>query len=227
MSIEEVMKWCDEMTEKGHTIALGWDGGHDSGWVWLEIDEEQIDEVNHPAGKWLVEKMYDTLDYGLWAGEFYASGRAEYNPETKEFEGTHSYSWEEADSVDISRSSIEFKIPAAFDFETVGVHTEGDTFYVQTALAASHRLEHPDEEAFLSKLSEELKTKFGEAFDNSEASGKELASVWNDYEIPKSEMRLKGNHYIGSIKTIYFNYYEVEEKGVSIILKEHLENAED
>jgi hypothetical protein len=227
MSIEEVIKWCDEMIEKGHTIALGWDGGHDSGWVWLEIDEEQIDNVTHPAGEWLIEQMYDTLDYGSWAGEFNASGRAEYNPETKEFEGTDNYSWEENDAVDVSSSPVDFRIPISLDFEKVLIHTEDSDFDTQIALEASHRLEHPDEEKVLTELAKEIKEKFNQAFDKSEASKKELASTWHDYDIPKSEMRLEGDHYVGTIDHIYFNYYEVEEKGVSINLKEQLENAED
>ena len=83
MKIEDVIKWCDKKTTEGSKIAICWEGGGDSGWVYMEVDGAQSTD---PEAEWLVDRMYSVLDYGSWAGEFNASGRAEYDIKTKIFE---------------------------------------------------------------------------------------------------------------------------------------------
>lgn len=75
-----VAQWCDEQVKNGHTLTLKWDGGNDSGWVYFELDGEEL--TNEYTEK-LVDYCYSELDYGSWAGDFSANGEAEYDPKRK------------------------------------------------------------------------------------------------------------------------------------------------
>lgn len=89
----------------GHKIELEWNGGGDSGSVWLNLDKSMID-VNYYSNNlslydkihaFVIDKMYDELDYGSWAGEFSAAGTAEFVIEEDfiGFKGTDHYSEDE------------------------------------------------------------------------------------------------------------------------------------
>jgi len=85
---KSIVQWCKEQYEQGNELALVWDGGGDSGWCYFEMDGDTVENEYTEA---LVDHMYDTLNYGSWAGEFQANGRAIYDPETNSFEGTDYY----------------------------------------------------------------------------------------------------------------------------------------
>ena len=112
-SIQQIIDWCDKMTAEDKRPILKWEGGGDSGWVYMEDEDgERLDDV--PEAEWLVDKMYDELDYGSWAGEFSANGAAEYSVESKCFEGTDYYSEEQNSSCP---SNIRIEIPAFIPFD--------------------------------------------------------------------------------------------------------------
>lgn len=92
MNVNEVIAWCCNMADAGHTLEICWEGGGDSGWVYFELDGKTIE---NDITEFMVNKMYDELDYGSWAGEFNASGRAQFDPATKKFVGTDHYSQED------------------------------------------------------------------------------------------------------------------------------------
>lgn len=93
----------------GHTIELEWNGGGDSGSVWINIDGVAKD-IDHwtknlnlydKIHRFVIDQMYDALDYGSWAGEFSASGKAKFTlvEDFAGFEGEDTYSEDEFDSV--------------------------------------------------------------------------------------------------------------------------------
>lgn len=92
-----VAEWCDEQVKAGKELMLKWEGGGDSGWVYFEIDGEQVENEYTEA---LVNHCYDTLDYGSWAGEFDANGEAVYDADKKAFVGTDYYSETEVEERD-------------------------------------------------------------------------------------------------------------------------------
>ena len=115
---KSIINWLNQLTEDGKTVTMRWDGGNDSGWVYFEVDGEQIDNEYSEA---LVEHMYTTLDYGSWAGEFSASGEAEYKPETQTFEGTDYYSEDDWETVE---ANIVIQVPKELWFETLHIECE-------------------------------------------------------------------------------------------------------
>lgn len=96
----------------GHKIQLEWNGGGDSGSVWLKLDGEQIDPDYHATDlslydkihAFVIDKMYDELDYGSWAGEFSASGTADFTIDGGfiGFQGVDHYSEDEYHTADLN-----------------------------------------------------------------------------------------------------------------------------
>ena len=113
---QSLIKWCDKQVAEGKKLEICWEGGGDSGWVYFQIDGKNVGEVNIPEISTLVDRMYDELDYGSWAGEFSANGSAEYNPELKAFIGIDNYS--ESETSDFKKD-IEIIIPKSLWFDAV------------------------------------------------------------------------------------------------------------
>jgi hypothetical protein len=120
MTIHDVIKWCDDKSQNDQKVTIHWEGGGDSGWVYLQVDGEN---TNSNEADWLIDKMHDELDYGSWAGEYSANGSAEYNPENKSFEGTDYYS-EDDYATHTLNIPIYFKVPKKFYLENLILELE-------------------------------------------------------------------------------------------------------
>lgn len=90
----------------------------DSGWVYFEIDGEQVENEYTES---LVSHCYDTLDYGSWAGEFDANGEAVYDADQKAFVGTDYYSETDVEERD---PGIILSIPKDLWFDGLSVEVE-------------------------------------------------------------------------------------------------------
>jgi hypothetical protein len=115
---KSIVQWCKSLHEAGNELTLKWEGGGDSGWVYFEIDGESADNEYTRA---LIDKMDNTLDYGSWAGEFQANGKAIYDAPTRTFEGTDYYG---EDGNDVIDSNIVINIPKRLWFDTLHVEVE-------------------------------------------------------------------------------------------------------
>lgn len=121
VKIKDVITWLDKLSDEGKEIEICWEGGGDSGWVYFQIDGEQVSD--NPMIELLIDKMYDVLDYGSWAGEYSANGSAFYNSTEKAFVGTDYYSEDETMSFDCQ---FKIEIPKILGFEELRVSIDGD-----------------------------------------------------------------------------------------------------
>lgn len=122
-----IAEWCDQQVAEGKEIVLKWEGGGDSGWVYFEIDGEQVENEYTES---LVNYCYDTLDYGSWAGEFDATGEAMYDPKQKAFVGTDYYSETDVETRD---PKITLSIPKNLWFDGLSVEVEETEYEVSNA----------------------------------------------------------------------------------------------
>lgn len=118
ISKKEIIKYLNELSKQGKEIQIKWEGGNDSGWIYLEIDSV---EDNSEEAETLSEYMNNLLDYGSWTGDFNADGYATYNPKTKCFEGENSYSEYEED---LAKADITIKIPDHLWFDRLILEIE-------------------------------------------------------------------------------------------------------
>jgi len=222
-SIQQIIDWCDKMTAEDKRPILKWEGGGDSGWVYME-DEEGNRYDDQKEAEHLVNEMYDTLDYGSWAGEFSANGEAMYNAETKCFEGTDYYSEEERESCD---ANIRIEIPAFIPFDRLEIETEGEeNVSVNCALALDNGYVHPASHDVMTALEKQLSEEISSAIDTYEGPD-EFSSAYSHYVIDRNDFKREGDMMVYNLKDVEFSVHNTVDKDIMIDLKELLENEQD
>ena len=230
MKIEDVIKWCDEQSQDGKEVAICWEGGGDSGWVYIEVDGG--DNTSSEESDWLVERMCSILDYGSWAGEFSASGRAEYNSETKMFEGEDVYTEDTTETLELKlEDAIVVKIPKRFYFEELEIQIENILDGGPVAIVPKVK------NGFLSTelitLCESLQDDFSEkaliALNNNvpiaEWSGWQTEQ-WDQEGIAEAA-KLDDDNYLFRVTSLEYMGYDENITGVCIDLNEYAEQFND
>lgn len=221
LSIQDIINWCDEQSEQGHDVSLKWEGGGDSGWVYLEVDGES---TNCEEARWLIEKMYDTLDYGSWAGEYSVNGEAVYNSDTKEFEGTDYFSIED-DLTFSPKKSFTVRVPKKCNFDSIVLNCEGESYEflyeisLRNGFISSELTTVMDSQIeLLNKWSEEVLEELMGCENN------EIVSGYETYELTRDEFEEDGDDYVYDITHFTYRIYDTSETGICINLLELLEN---
>ena len=218
---KELLQWCNKHHAEGKTLSIHWDGGNDSGWVHFQIDSE---ECNEPEAEALVDRMYSELDYGSWAGEFSASGQADWDPEEKAFVGTDYYSETDSTSTD---ADIEVRVPKYIPFDEIHINTRDEEANTTTEIMIVNGFIHPETQAVEEKLNQTLQPKFSEAIDNAiEENSQEFDNAWGDYRLVRSDFKEDGDELVAKITLVQYSINEVNEKDVAINLAELLEKEE-
>jgi len=218
ISIKDIITWCDKQVEEGRLLELCWEGGGDSGWVFFELDGENADGEEIST---LVDMMYNELDYGSWAGEFSANGRAEYNPETKCFEGIDYYSEDDWGTLTLAEP-IQVFIPKSLGFDSVEYQITGDEdseCSVDVSFNIINGFITPELRELEKEMIEHVQIKVTEAFDKIDVN------YFNENElIERIEMNTTNDNVIFEISLVNYSTYATSENGVCIDLKERLEN---
>lgn len=221
ISATEIIDWCDKQVAEGKEITLCWEGGGDSGWVYFEVDGVQADGEEIEA---LVDMMYNELDYGSWAGEFSANGRADYDPATKCFEGVDYYS--EDDWTDTTfEEPFTFYIPGTYGFDSIEYNIEGnfeDDFRVEVTFNIVNGFITPELRELEDEMSKAIKEKLTE-----ELKEQDVNYFGTHRLAERHEMNNEKGSVIFQFDKIEYSVYNTEEKGVTIDLKERLENETD
>jgi len=226
MENKSIVQWCKTLHEGGNELTLKWDGGNDSGWVHFELDGEGVDNEYTRA---LVNRMDDVLDYGSWAGEFYANGSAIYDPESNSFTGVDYYGEDETDSEDID---INITVPKSFWFDTLHVevecnYDEGSQTSVRFLIKNGFLTE--EHTAFSRNLEEELKKDFDDVFNNYQSGGndKEFRSCTESWILERVDAVESGDNLIFYIKQVEFSVMDNIEKNIVLELDEETAAAID
>jgi hypothetical protein len=221
-TLQELLDWCDKKAAEGKQLDIVWDGGGDSGWVHFEIDEEDCTE---PEAEELVDMMYDLLDYGSWAGEFFASGTATYDAETKTFEGIDSYSETEGTSCE---AEIVIRVPKSLPFTMLNIRTQDENVDVDANFFITNGFVHPDYTKIQNELNESLQSEFSEAIDKDlDKTSQEFDSCWHNYEIPREQFEVDGDDLVHTIKQVHYTFHCHTDRDMSINLAELLEEEEE
>jgi hypothetical protein len=228
MKIEDVIKWCDEQSQSGKEIAIAWEGGGDSGWVYMEVDGS---EASSEESDWLVDKMYSVLDYGSWAGEFSASGRAVYDSETKVFEGEDIYSEDTHESYELSDEDIiTIKIPKKYFLEELRVEFENiiDGGDVIIAPIVRNGILNQELVKYCEDLQEDVLEKAKTLLENhtdSEYSGWQAENFTKEdlYESSIDDPEM----YICKITALEYISYSADERGIIFDLNEYAEQLNE
>jgi hypothetical protein len=220
MEKKSILNWLNQLSKEGKKLSISWEGGNDSGWVYFQIDGEQVDNEYTES---LVEYMYDTLDYGSWAGEFNANGTALYDAKARTFIGTDYYSYDKNDSI---TTNITIRIPKKLWFETLRIECESN--YDETPNISVRFLikngfltqEHSD---ICSNLEEVLKDEFDALFSNYESTDDHEFRSCNDiWTLERKDAIEENNMLVFKITNIEIGIMDSSEKDIVLKLTDEI-----
>lgn len=224
ISIQDIINWCDKQVEEGKQITLKWEGGGDSGWVYFEVDGEQEDGEEIEA---LVSMMYNQLDYGSWAGEYSANGEANYNKDTKCFDGIDYYSEDRWDALNFE-NAFSFPIPAAYGFDSIEYYIDGNLqdeehVNVEISFNITNGFITPELREIETEITQNIEEAVKKEFEN-----KSDVNYINTHNIIlRNDMMLENNVLTLKIPVIDYSTYDTTENHVTIDLVERLENEKE
>jgi len=210
MKLKDYLK---QLSDEGKDIRITWDGGNDSGSYYAYIGGKELSYGTH-LEEILTRIADDHLDYGSWAGDFYASGEVCYNPRSGEFEGDSRTSVSESAT---TVSDIEIVVPEAINFDSISIDLEGNS---EDGVSCSFKLnvmngpvfeEHRDIER---EVEDQVKERVCTILDKV-CFDKERYSVYDSDSISRDEMELVVKNGVRSlvhkIESISF-YYDIREE---------------
>jgi hypothetical protein len=218
VATSDLIRWCDEQVENGHELSIAWEGGGDSGWVYFKIDGEQVsdsaetDEISN-----LIDRMYDQLDYGSWAGEFQASGEAVYNANEKAFVGTDYYS---EDETIMHECDIKITIPKSLWFDAIEYNIEQEEPIIDVVFVIRNGFltdEH-------TRVAEEIKYSLVDQVEDAIADyqkhpdSTEYRNVWQNDRINRADFKEEGDNLVAIIDQIAIGTYTSDDKDVYLEL---------
>ncbi len=218
MTLAKVREWAKQLHSEGKELKLLWDGGGDSGWVHFEVDGQ---DVRCPEAEFLIEWCYDVLDYGSWAGEFYASGVAVYDPEEEAFVGEDNYSHD--DYVDVaSEHAIKLTFPNTFKFDAMEIETqqEDSSIIAYIAFRITNGFFPANMEEIEKHVADQLEEQYDRVVDKYNKSGDSYGGAYNNDTIEKTEMVLSdcGTYYTATYKDYSINQRVEEDKPIVLSL---------
>jgi hypothetical protein len=218
LTTSDLIKWCDEQVAQGKELGMSWEGGGDSGWVYFTIDGDQVsDSAENDQIRQLVDRMYDELDYGSWAGEFSAQGEAIYSPEQKAFVGTDYYG---EDSTVHQECSINIVVPKSLWFDAVEYNMENEDPNIDFAFIVRN--------GFLTEAHEKVRQQIIEDLDDaveqeikkytSQEYHEDYRSIWQSDRIQRSDFREVGDNLVYTIEEIGIGVIETQDKDIYLEL---------
>lgn len=218
-----LIEWCDQQVAEGKKLSMHWEGGGDSGWCWFEIDGQQVAESEqNPQIRQLLDLMYDTLDYGSWAGEFSANGEAEYDNGHKAFLGTDYYG---EDQTEYHECDIKIKIPKHLWFDAIEYNIESEEAHVDFAFIIRNGFLSDEHNSLVDKIREEISDAVDIEIEKftSDPKNLEYQSIWQNVRVDRSEFEEEGDMLVYSIAELNMSVRSEEPKDIYL----QLETEED
>lgn len=220
----------DELYKEGKEIKVKWEGGNDSGGYTVYLDGEEL-AWGDPFGEAVSDAVSDTMDYGSWAGDWWADGEACYSPEEEAFVGSGK---EVTNDTEVLDDSITIRVPKILNFESINIDTTGDFIGSDGGVSASVRFvinngpvfeEHTKLETQLSDYISEQILDLTDAMSLGE--DKEIQSCYNDWVINREDMREEEDHLVFEINDISVGYGDVKWSDHYITISEDVEYTID
>lgn len=209
------LAWCHKLHAEGILLNMHWDGGGDSGWVEFQIDKSDLTEEDSAMIAYLENKCYDELDYGSWAGEFSATGDAEFNPEENAFIGTDYYS--EDDSI-TKACELRIAFPKDVWFDSVEIMVQDDEIVVDVDLIVRNGFKTEAHTA----AEEAMRVAIQDQVNDIIADVDHFRSMWEEINLSKDDFKLEGDEVVHIVGHISIGVFDEDEKSIFI----NLDNVE-
>lgn len=224
---QSLIEYLDAMVAEGKEVSMGWEGGGDSGWCWFEIDGEQVsDSAQNSHIRSLLDHMYDELDYGSWAGEFSASGKAIYDSEEKAFVGTDHYSEDDTIHYDCK---LEIRIPKSLWFDRMEIQIQEEDADVDSVFHVRNGFLTEEHDEFIEKFNNSFHKDVWAVIERfmNDPQQNEYRSMWESYNLNRSEFTEQGDFMVYTIEELGIGSTSDEEKEIYLELENITVNDEE
>ena len=226
MAKKSVLGWLNQLVIEKKKLSIGWEGGGDSGWLFFNVDGEQVENEYTEA---LIDYMYNHLSYGSWAGEFSANGEAFYDFEKRTFEGTDYYSEDDSEPYEVD---YELEIPKNLWFDTFHIEVESSydetpnmsiQFHIKNGFLTKEHLD------FCSNLETVLQDKLDTLFSHYKSSdGSEFRGCNDSWFLNKSEFKDENDMLTYHLDTVNIQVMTAEDRYVVLeITDEIIKNIDE
>jgi hypothetical protein len=218
VATSDLIKWCDDQVAQGKELKLAWEGGGDSGWVYFKINDKQVsDSAATPEIEELIDRMYDQLDYGSWAGEFSANGEAAYYANKKAFIGTDYYGEDETYNYECS---IKITVPKSLWFDAVEYNIEQEEPIIDVAFVLRNGFLTEKHTEVALQIKESLNEQVDEAIADyqKDPNATEYRNVWQNERIERNEFKEEGDNLVAVINELAIGTYSSDEKDIYLEL---------
>lgn len=202
LNVQDIIDWCDKVSQEEGELALVWEGGGDSGWCFFEIDGEQS---NCEESEWLVSKMDDLLGYGSWAGEFSANGRAVYNIETKTFVGIDYYIVDEGTTFPFDEEFF-IKVPKTIAFDQIAIITQGNEDDFETTIILRNGfVDKALYDGVVKSVEEQFQAATDETLLRHDVTQDDVSGYWHTYVLERKDFIEDGDflkHHIEDLQLV-------------------------
>jgi hypothetical protein len=215
---KSVLDWCNEQFDNDHELSIHWEGGNDSGWCYFEIDGETVE---NEYTSYLVNRMYDLLDYGSWAGEFGAEGRAVYSKEEKAFVGIDYYS---EDTHIMRECNIVIKVPKDLWYDNLSIHVDCDDMDSPTGVEVEFIVKNgflsEKHDSFIESIEEHITKEVNETIYKMDEEDVYFNGLWERFTLTRSEGLEKDDCIEHTISQIEVRTRTSEEKDIYLEVSE-------
>jgi hypothetical protein len=212
----------DAIAAEGREIKVTWEGGNDSGGYDLYVDGEQGNHGDLLADN-VIDIIANTIDYGSWAGDYFADGAVYYNKDEGAFIGEGKDTTSDGGClVDIS---IEVKVPKLLNFDFFNITTEGTFCWGEFTASARFVIDNGPVFPEHSKVEEDMENYIRESvshlLETDEAcKNEEIGWVYNDWMIARDDFEEDGDSLVFIIDSIDFTYNNTEYQPYHITINE-------
>lgn len=213
--VKLVREWCEKQVDEGLTVSVEWDGGNDSGCVnWSGDSEENI------FTDFLVDQVYDELDYGSWAGDFSASGTMIYNKEQKALVGQDYYSETEYVAFE---EPVKLVVPEKYYFDQINCSVSGHDQYdggnITIEAFVTNGFVDPELEQYLKEKETEIATLINDKIRSIDIGGNEFLGIDSADSYTREDFE-ESEGLLSVTMEIHYREDSVLEKDVSLNLNE-------
>jgi hypothetical protein len=211
----------DALAAQGKEIKVTWEGGNDSGGYNLFIDNVEVND--NVLFDEIVDPISNTIDYGTWAGDYFADGSVVYNSDEGSFMGEGKDTESEGGTLD--GITIEIRVPKSLNFDSVEINTEGT--YCLGELNTTCRFgiangpvfpEHTEVE---DALRDHVRDTISTIIDTDLAcKDEEVGWVYNDWSIKRESFKEDGDDLVAIIDEMDFTYNNTRYQSHHISINE-------
>lgn len=207
MKYKNLKQQLDSLAAEGKEIKVTWDGGNDSGSFNVFINDKELSWTDE-LSKAIIDAIESEIDYGSWAGDFYADGEVYYSATEGAFVGEGKEVTTEYDTADIT---FEIRIPKALNFDRITIDTEGGSEYDE--LRCQFRLIVNNGPVFEEHVNleehwkDKIETMFRDFSDDLQLKADtNVEGMYNDWIIQRDEMIEDGDDLVHTIDDVGYSY---------------------